>query len=117
MRPRGWRFRVGHIVEAIEKIAEYTRGMSFDEFSRDNLTADAVARNLEIVGEAARNVPQAFKDDHPEVPWREMNAIRNVVAHQYFHIDLGIIWDTVQNNLPPIASALRNIVESSENAE
>ena len=117
MPRRDWRFRVGHIIEAIEKIADYTRGMSFDEFARDRLTVDAVLRNLEIVGEAARHVPRVFKEEHPELPWREMNATRNVVAHQYFHIELDMIWDTVQNNLPPIASALGSIVESEENAE
>ena len=107
-----WNFRIQHILESAERNTEYTLGMSFDEFSSETRTFDAVLRNLEIMGEAASNGPQDFQDQHSGLPWHEMISIRNIIAHGYFNIDLDIIWSTIHNDVRPVVPLLRSIMAS-----
>jgi len=88
------------IILAMKRIAEYIEGLSFTKFKRDYKTVDAVIRNFEIIGEAAKNIPVEIKDKYPEVPWAEMYLLRNKVSHEYFGIDYEIIWDVALNYLP-----------------
>ena len=88
-----------HILAAIEAVEEYVQD-GRDGFLRDRKTQDAVIRNLEIIGEATRNVPEAFRADHPEFPWRRVSALRNVLIHKYFGVDLRIVWGVVEDELP-----------------
>ena len=99
-RPRRWRFRLRHILEALEKIQDYVKGMSLEEFLADTRTSDAVLRNLEIVGEAARLVPEEVTARYHLVPWADMRAMRNIVAHEYDRVDLRTIWEAVQQDRP-----------------
>ena len=85
---------------AMNRIAEYIEGLTFTDFKRDYKTADAVIRNFEIIGEAARNIPPEVKEKYHEVPWDEMYLLRNKVSHEYFGIDYEIIWDIASNYLP-----------------
>lgn len=89
------------IMVAIEKIQRYTAGYDKDRFLADERTIDAVVRNLEIVGEAVRQVSDAFKQDHVKIPWHQMAGMRNRIVHDYFGLDLDIIWHVVANDLPP----------------
>ena len=98
-----------HMLNAIERIRRYTQGMGDSAFLADELVQDAVIRNLEIVGEAARNIERdhpAFAAAHPDVPWEEMYLMRNRVAHGYFSVDLGIVWQTLQRELPGLQQRL-----------
>jgi uncharacterized protein with HEPN domain len=88
------------IQTAINRIEEYILGLSFIDFKRDYKTVDAVIRNFEIIGEAAKNIPQNIKEKYPFVPWSEMYLLRNKVSHEYFGIDYEIIWDIAKNYLP-----------------
>ncbi len=101
---------VNHILDAISSIERYTEGMSFEAFERDNKTIDAVIRNFEIIGEAARNIPQAIKVKYHEVPWDEMYLLRNKVSHEYFGIDEEIIWDVVKNKIPDLIESLKQLM-------
>ncbi|MDR1342290.1 MAG: DUF86 domain-containing protein [Prevotellaceae bacterium] len=85
---------------AIGRVFEYTAGRNFAEFKKDYKTVDAVIRNFEIIGEAAKNIPSAIKEQYPEVPWAEMYLLRNKISHEYFGIDYEIIWDIITNYLP-----------------
>jgi uncharacterized protein with HEPN domain len=85
---------------AIGRVFEYTAGQDFTGFKKDYKTVDAVIRNFEIIGEAAKNIPSVIKEQHPEVPWSEMYLLRNKVSHEYFGIDYEIIWDIITNDLP-----------------
>ena len=89
------------ILEAIDRILSYTSG-GREAFFADPRTQDAVARNIEIIGEATRGVSEATKAAHPELPWRDMSDMRNKVIHDYFRIDLDVVWDVVRNDLPPL---------------
>lgn len=103
---------VDHMLNAIERIQRYTQGMTDSTFLGDELVQDAVIRNLEFVGEAARNIERdhpAFAAAHAEVPWEEMYLMRNRVAHGYFSIDLGIVWQTLQRELPDLQQLLSGL--------
>ena len=110
MPHRAWEFRVADIVDSIEKILSYTAGMSFEQFRKDSKTIDAVIRNFTIIGEAARHIPDEIVQSHPEIPWREMADLRNIIVHEYFGVNEKIIWETIQTDLPGILSSLRKIV-------
>ena len=113
-RPRRWRFRLRHIIDAVEKVQHYVDGMSLEEFLTDPKTCDAVLRNLEIVGEAARLIPAEITVLYSQVPWTDMRAIRNVVAHEYDRVNLPTIWETIHNDLPPLVPLLQQVLESEE---
>ncbi len=113
-RPRRWTFRLRHIVEAVEKIQSYVDGMSLEDFLADTRTSDAVLRNLGIVGEAARLVPEEVTTRHHQVPWADMRALRNIVAHDYDRVDLRIIWEAVHQDLPPLAPLLQEALLEEE---
>ena len=102
--------RISDIIEAIQRILEYVEGMAFDQFARDRKTIDAVVRNFIVIGEAVSHLPDDFIKDHPELPWREMRDMRNIVVHEYFGIDNLIIWDTVKKNLPPVLPLLKQLL-------
>jgi len=97
----------GDIIEAISKILTYTTGKGFKSFSSDGMTIDAVVRNFEILGEAAKHISPALKDKYPDIPWQEMTAMRNKVIHEYFGVDVEIIWETVNNILPELLKVLK----------
>ena len=107
-------FRLGHSLDAIDRISRYTRGMTFNEFSQDPLTFDAVVRNLEIIGEAARNIPEDVRSQFDQIPWREMLSMRNVLAHGYMSLDVPTIWQTVTEDLPTIRPMLEVMLGQAE---
>lgn len=95
------------ICVAMDKIARYTAGMERPAFLADEKTADAVVRNLEIIGEAAKQVPEDFKARHASVPWAQMAGLRNRIVHDYAGIDLELIWEIVGHSLPPLREQLK----------
>jgi uncharacterized protein with HEPN domain len=98
------------ILLAMNRIAEYIEGMSFIKFKRDYKTVDAVIRNFEIIGEAAKNITSEIKEKHTEVPWAEMYLLRNKVSHEYFGIDYEIIWDVASYYLPNNKKQIEDIL-------
>ncbi len=111
MPPRNWKIRITDILECIEHIATYTQDMTLGEFQADQKSIDAVLRNLEIIGEAANHVPKEVVKRYPDLPWEEMRAMRNIVIHEYFGVNLNIIWHTIQVNLPSIVDRLKEILK------
>jgi len=111
MPSRDWRLRIADILDAIATIREFTAGMDYDAFVRDRKTVDAVLRNFTIIGEAARHVPDEVTVAHPEIPWQDMRDMRNVIMHAYFGVNLLIVWDTIQSNLPPLAEPLEELLQ------
>lgn len=97
------------IVDSISRIEEYTRGFSFEDFKNDLKTIDAVVRNFEVIGEAAANLPEEFREKYSKIPWSQIIAMRNKVIHEYFGIDPEIIWKTVQEDLPELKKELEVI--------
>lgn len=95
----------------MERIAEYLVGLDLDSFCNDNKTVDAVIRNFEVIGEAAKNLPDEIRNKYPEVPWKEMYYLRNKVSHDYFGIDYEVIWDIAQNHLPNNKIQIEEIIK------
>ena len=99
------------MLEGIRRIRSYAHGRSFEDFERDELVVDGIVRNLEVLGEAAKQTPDELKKTHPEVDWRKIAGLRDVLIHQYFGIDLVIVWDIVQNKLPALEFEVRRILQ------
>jgi len=100
------------ISESIDKIKLYTEGMTFDQFENDNKTIDAVIRNFEIIGEAANRIPDEIKDKYNEVNWHKIRGFRNRIVHDYMGVDLGIIWEIIQNYLGDLHKNMRKIIDN-----
>ncbi|MFQ6035349.1 MAG: DUF86 domain-containing protein [Sedimentisphaerales bacterium] len=97
------------MLESIDRIEQYTEGMSFDAFSSDRKSIDAVVRNLEIIGEAANRLPDDFKQRHSSVEWHKVVGLRHRIIHEYFGIDLQIIWQIIHADLPTLRHILSRI--------
>ena len=88
------------MVEAIDKIFSYTKEMDFEDFENNIMVVDAVIRNFEIIGEAAKRVDENIKEKYPEVPWKQMNIFRNIASHEYFGVDINTTWHIITDHLP-----------------
>lgn len=115
--PRSWKFRIEDILDSLDKIASYVEGIDNEEWKKDNKTIDAVIRNLEIIGEAANHIPQVVQEKYPEVPWVLMRGMRNILIHQYFGVDVDVIWQTVREDLPGLKIILQTIDFESERVD
>jgi uncharacterized protein with HEPN domain len=109
--PRNWKMRISDILQYIAKIRRFTKGYTLGDFQADEKTIDSVLRNLEIIGEATRHVPAEVRALHPELPWAEMLTMRNMVIHEYHGVNLQIIWQTVKEDLPPLVTPLKRILQ------
>ncbi|MGB9742555.1 MAG: DUF86 domain-containing protein [candidate division WOR-3 bacterium] len=114
MPKRDWRLFIEDILEALSTIQEYVKNMDFEGFTKDKKTIDAVVRNLEIMGEAARCVPDYIKEKFPDVDWRGMIGFRNRIAHAYFDISKNIVWYIVANELPQLKEKMVHILTAKE---
>ena len=98
------------ILEAIHWIQEYMRGVTRENFGTDRMRFDAVIRNLEIIGEATKNVPDSVREKHPNVAWRKIAGLRDILIHKYFAINIDIIWTIVQSNIPILKTEIQQIL-------
>lgn len=99
------------MMTAILKVEKYVGTMSMNDFTRDSMVQDAVIRNLEVIGEAAKNVPKKIQQKYPQVEWREAAGFRDVLIHDYFGIDAESVWDTLKNNIPSLKTHLTEVLE------
>jgi len=114
MPPRDWTLRLQDILLAIERIDQFTHSMDFAAFAGDPKTVDAVIRNFIVIGEAVRHLPQQILDGHDAVPWREISDMRNFIVHSYHQVDLQIVWNTIQQDLPELVGPLTDILRGND---
>ena len=100
---------VRDIKEAIEAIFAYTKDIPFDDFKHDRMRYSAVIREFEIIGEAVGRLNDQIKDDFPHIAWQDIKDFRNLLIHEYFGVDLEIVWNVVQDDLQPLYQAIKNI--------
>ncbi len=99
------------IADAAGKAERFTEGMDAEGFAKSEMTVDAVARALEIIGEAAKNIPPEVKERHPGVPWKRMAGLRDVLAHGYFAVDLSRVWAITRKEIPALKTAITRVLE------
>ncbi|PIU56096.1 MAG: hypothetical protein COS87_03260 [Chloroflexi bacterium CG07_land_8_20_14_0_80_45_17] len=114
MSERAWKLFIEDILECIGKIEKYIEGMEFKDFETDEKTIDAVVRNLEVVGEASKNIPENVKARYSDVYWKGVVGLRNRIIHEYFGVDLKIIWYIVKEELLTLKKQMERILEKAE---
>lgn len=107
---RDFRLYLADIIQSCDRIDEYITGHSFESFSQDYKTVDAIARNLEIIGEAVTNIPTETLVLRPEINWSDVAGFRDVIAHQYFRVKLTVVWDAINFELAGIRTAASKIL-------
>lgn len=107
---REWRLYLDDIRCCCDRVLEYTSGLDFEGFVAHGMTYDAVIRNLEIIGEAAKNLPDEVRVHYPEIEWRKIAGLRDVLAHGYFGLEPETLWDIVRNKIPLLKTALQKEV-------
>lgn len=109
--PKSHKVYLDDILKSIDRIEHYTQGMSYKEFSKTSLVSDAVVRNLEIIGEAVKNLPIEIKRRYPDIEWKKIAGLRDILIHEYFGINLQIVWDVVVNKLPELKGSIKKMAD------
>lgn len=110
MTTREYRDYLQDILEAIQDIADFTKDMSFEAFAGDKKTINAVIRSIEVIGEAAGKIPKTLRNRYPDVPWKKIVSMRNKLIHEYFGIDLEILWKVVTEDVPSLRAPIEKML-------
>ena len=108
---RDEKLRIQDILESVVDIQQRTKGMTFTELESNKTITKAVLYDFTIIGEAAKSIPDEIQSNYPQIPWRLMGNMRNVVVHEYFQVNLEIVWDIIQNDLPLLAVQLQELLQ------
>lgn len=103
------------ILTSIARVDGYTKEFTIEDLNKDFKTLDAVVRNLEIIGEAAKNMPADVREEYPDIPWGKMVSMRNKVIHEYFGVDVEILWKTAKEDLPPLRKQIKKVLKTIAN--
>lgn len=102
-----------HILDSIDAIYSFLGNLPKEELEKDRLRQSAIIRELEIIGEAVKNLPDSIKKEHPDMPWKEIAGMRDKLIHHYFGVDLDIIWNVIKENLPKLKETIKDILAKS----
>ncbi|MGK7895908.1 MAG: DUF86 domain-containing protein [Xenococcus sp. (in: cyanobacteria)] len=100
------------IINSVDRIKDYTRSMNYDDFVEDRKTYDAVIHNLHIIGEATKQVPEIIRQNYPDIPWRQVAGLRDVIAHTYFMVNPEIVWNILNAELEPLQTTILLILSN-----
>ncbi len=117
MPSRDWRLRLQDILQSITGIEQRTANITFEEFQNNETLVKAVLYDFVVIGEATRTIPDQIQNRYPDIPWRLMAGMRNVVTHEYFQVDLARVWETIQDDLPRLVSQLQDLLECEAREE
>ena len=111
-QPKDTSIFLGHILESVNFIEERLKNTSKEALENDIALQDSIIRRLEIIGEASRNIPEEFRHEHPEIPWRDILDTRNILIHDYFGIDLKLVWEIITNDIPKLKLEIEKILKT-----
>jgi uncharacterized protein with HEPN domain len=114
LKKREYRDYLHDILDAVNDVASFVEGMSFEQFAKDRKTLNAVVRSIEIIGEAAKNIPVDMREKHGNLPWKKMTGMRDKVIHAYFGVNTKTLWNTVKNDLPPLRQLVQKMLTDIE---
>jgi uncharacterized protein with HEPN domain len=112
MSERDYRLYLTDILDAGQAVQSYVATLNFESFRKDRMRYTAAIREFEVIGEAIGKLPEELKAQYPEVPWREIKDFRNLLIHEYFGVDLRIVWNTIQQDLPVLLTATSGMLDS-----
>lgn len=110
---RDYRLYLEDIQISVQKIEKFMKGVTLQKFPKDALVMDAVIRNLEVIGEASKNIPDRIKKKYPDIEWEKITALRNILAHEYFGVDHEILWNIVSTKLPGLKKAINAALKAA----
>jgi uncharacterized protein with HEPN domain len=113
-KPRQWKFRIRHILDAIAENTSYVRGLTYHDFCVDSKTLKAVVWNLVIIGEAARLIPSDIESVYQGIPWAQIRGMRNHIVHGYDQVDAEIVWNVIQTELPALVPIFERIMQEAD---
>jgi uncharacterized protein with HEPN domain len=114
MKERDFTDYIKDILSSIQDVEEFTSGITFEDFLKDKKTIKAVIRSLEVLGEASKKIPDDVKTRYPRIPWKRMAGMRDKLIHEYFGVDLEIVWNAAKKELPPVKSSIEELVREIE---
>lgn len=97
------------ILESMEDIESFSRGLTLEKFRKDKLKQNAIVRSLEIIGEAVKNIPDSFREKYPDIPWRKIAGFRDILSHAYFGVDMDRVWNIIEQDLPALKREIGKI--------
>ena len=106
---REWEDYLADIIQSMNEVEEFTRGLTYESFMKDRKTINAVIRSLEVMGEASKRIPDEVRAKHSEIPWKRMAGMRDKLIHEYAGVDLETVWDVIQEEIPPIRPMLEEL--------
>jgi uncharacterized protein with HEPN domain len=117
MKTRDYSDFVQDILDTINDVENFIDGMDFEDFIKDKKTVYSLVRAIEIIGEATKNVPELIRTKYPDVPWKKMAGMRDRLVHQYFGVDLEILWETAKEDVPQLKVPLSKVLEELDKGE
>jgi uncharacterized protein with HEPN domain len=111
VKKREYRDYLQDIYDAVNDVATFIEGMRYEDFLKDKKTINAVIRSIEVIGEASKQLPEAVKDKNPSIPWKKISGMRNKVIHEYFGVDIEIVWKTAKKQIPALKKNIFDLLK------